>query len=172
MSCKGGLYQNTFICKECEKEEFKHRMESRSVPKGWEGLCSDCLEERGALLSRKQILRKVRFKYFYMLFQAVRLEVYRLKREREYRNCPRSIPEDRHWSTPLYSRHKIQMRIKIHKYVEKLMLGGCTKCGSMWKLKGVCDGPDNDGPTYYTYCRNCDSGFTLDYNRGGAICIA
>ncbi len=168
MTCNNSLYYPTFICKECGKEIYKHRLENQ-----WQDrLCPDCLNERRALLSRKQILRKVRFKVIYMYLQAVRMETYRLKREREYRNCPTSVPGHRHWSNTLYSTHKIQMRVKIHKYVESLMLKGCTKCGNKWKLKGVCDGPEMDGPTYYTYCINCDSGFTLDYNRGGAICIA
>ena len=173
MSCNNSWrYCASYPCKECGKTMYEHDMETRSVPRGYEKLCPDCLNERIALLSRKQILRKFRFKYFYMLYQAVRLEAYRLRREREYRRCPSSIPEDHHWSTPFYSKHKIQMRMRIHRYVENLMLKPCTKCGSKWKLKGVCDGPDMDGPSYYVYCRHCDSGFTLDYNRGGAICIA
>ncbi len=160
-------FDEVYVCKECGVETPEDRR-----PWWNNKMCPDCFEERRSLLGRKQYLRCLRVKILYMLYQAVRLELYRLRREREYRECPRSVPELRHWSTPLYSMHKIQKRVEIHQYVENILLGGCTKCGSEWKLKGVCDGPDMDGPTYYVYCHNCDSGFTLDYDRGGAICIA
>lgn len=172
MSCGNHIY-GSFLCTECGKETPKHSVSGRNAfEKREKHLCLNCVAESRALLGRKQKLRKWKLKIFYMYTQAMGMEASRLKREREYRNCPRSISEEKHRSSPLYSLHKIQMRMKIHRYVENLMLKGCTKCGKMWKLKGVCDGPDNDGPTYYTYCKACDSGFTLDYNRGGAICIA
>ncbi len=156
----------TFTCKECGVSVPKDRLKSRYVPKEWENTCPDCLEERSAFQSRKQILRKMGgSKSLYMLIRAISLEGYRLKREREYRNAPDSIPEDGHWSTPQYSLHKIATRVRIHRHMEELLDAGCTKCGNMWKLKGVCDGPDNDGPYYCTYCRNCNSSFTLDEAR-------